>query len=195
MDVGRCPTIVNRLSFTGELGYELYVPAEYHLALYEALLQAGQDLGLRHFGGRALNSLRLEKSFGAWLREFTPDHTPFEAGLGRFVNLKKGDFTGRRAAEELAATEPKQTLVTLVVEAGDADAQGDEPVFHDGEVVGFITSGGYGHTVGQSIALAYLKTDTIAADRPFEVEILGERRPARLVTTPLYDPTGARMRG
>ena len=197
IDVGRCPAIVNRLSFTGELGYEIYVPAEYHLALYEALLGAGADLGLRHFGGRALNSLRLEKSFGAWLREYTPDHTPFEAGLGRFVSQKKAaDFIGRATAEEMRAAEPKRRLVTLVVDAGDADAQGDEPVFHEGAVAGFVTSGGYGHTVGKSIALAYVERALAGTpDRAFELEILGERRPARLVTEPLYDPSGSRMRG
>ncbi len=117
----------------------------------------GEDLGLAHFGGRALNSLRLEKSFGAWLREYTPDYTPFQAGLARFIDFEKADFVGREAALRLREEAPSHRLVTLVVDAADADAYGDEPVLAEGRVVGFTTSGGYGHTVEQSIALAYLE--------------------------------------
>ena len=98
MDVGCAPALVARVSFTGELGFEIYVEAVYALAVYDALVKAGEDLGLVHFGGRALNSLRLEKSFGAWLREYTPDYTPRQAGLDRFIDFEKGDFVGRDAA-------------------------------------------------------------------------------------------------
>ncbi len=104
-----------------------------------------------------MNSLRLEKSFGAWLREYTPDYTPVPGRLERFIDLDKGDFVGREAALRQRQEEPSHRLVTLVVDAADADAYGDEPVLADGRVVGFVTSGGYGHTVGQSIALAYLE--------------------------------------
>ena len=186
--------LVARVSFTGELGFEIYVDAAYQLALYEALVEAGGDLGLVHFGGRALNSLRLEKSFGAWLREYTPDYTPAEAGLARFIDFDKGDFVGREAALRQRDEPPRQHLVTLVVDAADADAYGDEPVLAEGRVVGFTTSGGYGHTVGQSIALAYLEPAFATPDAALAVTILGEDRPARLAPAPLYDPSGARMR-
>ncbi len=194
IDVGTVPALVGRVSFTGELGFEIYVDAAYELALYDALVQAGADLGLAHFGGRALNSLRLEKSFGAWLREYTPDQTPFQAGLDRFIDFTKGDFVGRAAALRQRDQPPSHRLATLVVEAADADAWGDEPVLADGRVVGFVTSGGYGHTVGQSIALAYLEPACATPGTELEVTILGDDRPARVVSASLYDPTGARMR-
>jgi dimethylglycine dehydrogenase len=158
------------------------------------LWRESQDLQLRHFGGRALHSLRLEKSFGAWLREYTPDYTPFQSGLGRFIDWQK-DFVGRAAAAKLRDQPCRHVLATLVVDALDADAVGDEPVFSGDRVVGFVTSGGFGHTVGKSIALAYVEPDLARPDAALGVEILGERRTARVVPEPLYDPSGARMRG
>ncbi len=186
---------VGRLSFTGELGYEIWVRAADHRALYAALVEAGAALGLRHFGARALNSLRLEKSFGNWAREYRPVYSPAEAGLDRFVDLAKGHFVGRAAAVRHREAAPERRLVTLVVDAADADANGDEPVWHDGRVVGWVTSGGYGHTVGKSIALAYVPSALGAVTTGFEVEILGERRAASRALEPLHDPAGSRMRG
>ena len=195
MLVGNCPATVCRLSFTGDLGYEIIVDAGHQLALHEALTAAGAELGLRPFGMRAMMSLRLEKSFGAWLREYRPDYTPAETGLDRFVDFTKGDFIGRDAALREQAFPPPRRLTTLVVDAADADVWGDEPVFEDGEVVGFATSGGYAHYVGKSVALALVPRDGIAEGAEFEVEILGEMRPATLATRPLFDPGGERMRG
>ena len=117
------------------------------LVLYDALTAAGADLGLTPFGARALHSLRLEKSFGTWAREYRPIYTPAEAGLDRFVAIDKGDFIGRAAVLRDRQQPPKRRLVTLVVDAADADAIGDEPVWHDGKVVGWVTSGGYGHAL------------------------------------------------
>ena len=188
------PAWVGRISFTGELGYEIWVPAECQRALYAALLEAGGKFGLRHFGARALHSLRLEKSFGNWAREYRPIYSPSEAGLDRFIDLNKGDFIGRAAAQRERDASPQRRLVTLVVDAADADAIGDEPVWHDGQVVGWVTSGGYGHCVGKSIALAYVPASLADAANGFEVEILGERRAASLTARPLHDPTGSRMR-
>jgi dimethylglycine dehydrogenase len=195
MDVGCAPALVARVSFTGELGFEIYVDTAYELAVYDALVRAGEDLGLVHFGGRALNALRLEKSFGAWLREYTPDYTPQQAGLARFIDFDKGDFIGREAALRRRDEEPSHRLVTLVVDAADADASGDEPVFAGDRVVGFVTSGGYGHTVGASVALAYVEPRYATAGAELGVMILGDLRPACLTPEPLYDPSGARMRG
>jgi dimethylglycine dehydrogenase len=194
MDIGCAPALVARVSFTGELGFEIYVDAADALATYDALVQAGADLGLVHFGGRALNSLRLEKSFGAWLREYTPDYTPRQAGLDRFIDFAKGDFVGRDAALLQRDEEPAHRLVTLVIDAAAADAYGDEPVLAGDRVVGFVTSGGYGHTVGASIALAYVEPARASADAHLAVMILGDAHPARVAPEPLFNPSGQRMR-
>jgi dimethylglycine dehydrogenase len=194
MAIAMAPALVARVSFTGELGYEIYLEAGYQASVYDALLRVGEDLGLTHFGGRALQSLRLEKSFGAWLREYTPDYTPFQAGLARFIDWDKGAFVGREAAETLRDQPCSHVLTTLVVDALDADAVGDEPVLEGDRIVGFVTSGGYGHTVDKSIALAYLESSLVTPDAVLTIEILGDRRAARVVPEPLYDPSGARMR-
>jgi dimethylglycine dehydrogenase len=169
---------------------------EYEIRVYEALKAAGADLGLKDFGMRALLCLRLEKNFGTWYREFRPIYGPYEAGLGRFVATGKGDFIGREAA--LAERESGGTLrrICLKIEAGDADVIGDEPIWHSGQVVGWITSGGYGHHVGASLAQGYvpkaLADDT--ATGAFKIEILGVLHAATVLTEPLFDPDGARMR-
>ncbi len=194
MDVAMLPARVGRISFTGELGYEIWVPADCQLALYEAIVAAGNDLGLRHFGARALNSLRLEKSFGNWAREYRPIYTPTEAGLERFVDVGKPDFVGREAVLRDREIGPARRLVTFVVDASEADAIGDEPVWHDGTVVGWITSGGYGHCVGKSLALGYVPAAIGSAASGFEIEILGERRSASIAPRPVQDPLGERMR-
>jgi dimethylglycine dehydrogenase len=193
--IGMIPAKVGRISFTGELGYEIWVTADYHLALHDTLVGAGTTLGLKHFGSRALNSLRLEKSFGNWAREFRPIYSPVESGLDRFVDIGKGDFIGRDAFLRDQASGGVRRMVTFVVDAADADAIGDEPVWHDGKVVGWITSGGYGHCVGKSIAIGYVPKDLAQAASGFEIEILGDRRAAGLAPQPLYDPAGSRMRG
>jgi dimethylglycine dehydrogenase len=157
--------------------------------------QAGHALGLRHFGGRALNAMRLEKSFGTWAREYRPTYGPFEAGLGRFVDLRKGAFIGREAAAAEKASGGERRLITLEVNARDADASGDEPIWHAGQVVGWVTSGGYGHSVQKSLALGYVNRDVADHTSGFEVELIGERRAAVRLTAPAFDPDGRRMRG
>jgi len=194
MDVGMVPVWVGRLSFTGELGYELWVTSEYQRALFDLLTDAGRRYGLRLFGGRALNSLRLEKSFGTWAREFRPIYGPHEAGLSRFVDFKKADFIGRAAALEERERGGELRLIAFSVAARDADASGDEPIWHDGKVVGWVTSGGYGHIAGTSLALGYVPKALADADRGFEIEIIGERLPARRLKAAAIDPSGARMR-
>ncbi len=194
VDVGMVPALVGRVSFTGDIGYEMWVTSDYQRALYELLTQAGRTVGLRHLGGRALNSLRLEKSFGTWAREYRPIYGPYEAGLGRFVDLKKPDFIGRAAAEAEKASGGVRKLVTLAVDAKDADAIGDEPIYHAGKVVGWVTSGGYGHTVGQSLAMGYVNNDVAGETQDFGVELMGDVRGAVRLAEPAFDPSGARMR-
>jgi dimethylglycine dehydrogenase len=194
VDVGMIPTFMGRISFTGELGYELWVTTDYQRALYELLYAGARHHGIRLFGGRALNAMRIEKSFGTWAREYRPIYGPYEAGLGRFVDLKKGDFIGRAAALEEKESGGKLRLATFSVAAADADAIGDEPIWHGGKVVGWVTSGTYGHRVGRSLALGYIPAELAAATDGFEIEIIGERRRAQRETQPVYDPDGAQMR-
>jgi dimethylglycine dehydrogenase len=194
MDIGMVPALVGRISFTGELGYEIWVTSEYQRALYDLLSSAGRAHGLKLFGSRALNTLRIEKSFGTWAREYRPIYGPYEAGLGRFVDLKKGDFVGRNAALEERDSGGKLRLATFSVEALDADALGDEPIWHEGRVVGWVTSGAYGHSVGRSLALGYVPKELEAAQAGFEIEILGERRRAHREAAAVVDPQGSRMR-
>jgi dimethylglycine dehydrogenase len=194
MDVGLAPAIVCRVTYTGDLGYEIYVAPRYQLALYAALHEAGQDLGLRSFGMRAMMSLRLEKSFGAWLREYRPDYTAAETGLDRFIHFTKNDFIGRDAAMAERDAPPARALCTFVVDADDADVWADEPIWKDDAVVGFVTSGGYAHYVDKSVALGLLPRELARQGAVFEIEILGDRRPARLITKALLDPQGERMR-
>jgi dimethylglycine dehydrogenase len=194
MDVGMVPAYVGRVSFTGDLGYEIWVTAEYQRALYDLLVAAGREHDLKPFGARALNSLRIEKSFGSWSREFRPIYGPYEAGLGRFVDLRKGEFIGRAAALEEKESGGSLRLVAFSVAAADADAIGDEPIWHDGKVVGWVTSGAYGHSVQRSLALGYIPATLAEATDGFEIEIIGERRKAERQSAAVFDPSGARMR-
>ena len=195
MDVGMIPALVGRISFTGDLGYEIWVTSEYQRALYDLLTGAGAEYGLKLFGGRALNAMRLEKSFGTWAREYRPIYGPYEAGLGRFVDLRKESFVGRAAAIEEKESGGTLRLLTFTVEVRDADASGDEPIWYDGRVVGWVTSGGYGHSVQHSLALGYVPREFAGQKSGFEIEILGERCPATPQAAAAFDPDGSRMRG
>jgi dimethylglycine dehydrogenase len=180
---------VQRVSYTGDLGYEIYVDAMEQRALWSVLWEAGQRHGLKPFGMRAMMSLRLDRFFGSWMREFSPDYTVGETGLDRFVAWKKNaDFIGRAAAEAERAQGPNRRLCNFIVEAGDADVVAYEPIWHGQEVVGFCTSGGYSHHAGLSVAIGFLPVELIEEGLEVEIEILGEMRPARLVTEPLFDP-------
>ena len=192
MDIGMIPAFVGRVSFTGDLGYEIWVTSDYQRALYALLKSAGEPFGIKLIGGRALNSMRLEKSFGTWAREYRPIYGPFEAGLGRFVDLKRADFIGRAAALQEKENGGALRLVTFTVES-DADAFGDEPVWHNGKVVGWVTSGGYGHSVQKSLAMGYIPKE-LATETAFEIEILGERRAAKRLEGAAFDASGSRMR-
>lgn len=192
--VGASDAVVGRISLTGELGYELTVPAERQPGLLRALRDAGSDLGLRLVGDRAIDSLRLEKGYGIWSTEFTQAYTPGESGLDRFVAFDKPDFVGREAALRERDQPPTRRLVLLDVDAADADASGDEGVWCDGRLVGSTTSGAFGHHVGRSLAFAYVASD-VSAGGPLHVDVVGDRRPARVLAEPPYDAAGSRLRG
>ena len=195
MEVGLVPALVCRVSYTGDLGYEIYVDSGHQIALYQALAAAGAEHGMKPFGMRAMMSLRIEKSFGAWMREYRPEYTAAETGLDRFVNLGKNDFIGRDAAMRERDSPPGRRLCTLVVDARDADVWADEPIFADDDVVGFATSGAYAHWSAKSVALGFVPVEMIEDGAEFAIEILGERRAAQLVREPVLDPRGERMRG
>jgi len=196
IDVGQCQAIVQRVSYTGDRGFEIYVPVHHQVALYTILSEAGKDLGLRPFGMRAMMSLRLDKSFGSWMREFKPDYTPMETGLDRFIDYNKTtDFIGKAAALAEKQQGVKRKLCTFVVEAKDADVNAYEPIWNEGEVVGFVTSGGYSHHTQKSIAYGFLPVDLIQEGRTVEIEILGEMVSAKLYSQPLFDSENEYLRG
>jgi dimethylglycine dehydrogenase len=191
IEIGSMRILALRVSYVGELGFELHHPLELQRVLYDRLWEAGEELGLVDFGYRALESLRLEKAYRLWGADMSADYTPLEAGLERFVAFGKGDFVGRDA---LLSREPRIRLSTLVVDADGVDAHGYEPVYVGGELTSYVMAGGYGHTAGESIALAYLPLEHAADGTEVEVEILGDRRSARVVEQALYDPAGERLR-
>ncbi len=196
MVVGMCDCIVQRLSYTGDLGYEIYTDAMSQRALWHALWAQGEALGMRPFGMRAMMSLRLDKFFGSWLSEYSPDYTAGETGLDRFIAFdKKSDFIGRAAAEAERAIGAKRKLIVLEIDALDADVVAYEPVWINGTVRGFCTSGGYSHYAQKSIAMALVDAQHLSTDLEVQVEILGEMRPAKRITVPLFDSNGHRMRG
>jgi len=195
IDVGLLRAKVGRLSVCGELGYEINVRASEHIALRRMLLEAGADLGLREIGYNALGALRLEKSFGIWSREFTQDRTPGMTGMDRWIAWDKGAFTGREAAlAERDGNGPAQKLVTLSVDANGADASGYEPVWKGDRRVGFVTSGGYGHTVGRSLAMALVDTAEAVEGNALSVHVVGVERAATVIPPSPRDPEGAAMR-
>ena len=196
MVVGMSDCLVQRVSYTGDLGYEIFCDPLAQRQLWQTLWQAGQPQGMVPFGMRAMMSLRLDKFFGSWLSEFSPDYTAAETGMERFISFTKpSDFIGKNAALAERAQGPKRRLVAFEVDAIDADVQGYEPIWLDGTVQGFCTSGGYSHHAEKSIALGFVPTDQANDGLKVEIEILGQKRPATLITTPLFDGNGARMRG
>ena len=193
--VGDIPALLARVSFSGELGYEIYCAPHYQLKLFESIELAGKDLELRLYGARAMMSLRLEKSWGVWTLDYRPDFNAVEAGLEPFIaHDKETDFIGREALLAHKHDGAHKKLVTLVVDTDDIDVSHDEAIFHNGECVGFVTSGGYAHYCQKSVALGYVPAQLATHGQTFEVEMLGQLYPARLASKPLYDPAGDKMR-
>ncbi len=193
-EIGFAPAMVGRLSVTGELGYEIYVRASYLRSLYESVIAVSEGLGLANVGYYGINCLRLEKSYGIWSREFSRDYTPMMANMSRFIAYDKPAFIGRDAALRDRDTTPSRRLVTLELDAVDADAWGFEPIWHDGTTVGYVTSGGYGHCVGKSLAMGYVRSELANPEVSLDVSIVGERRAARVCREAAFDPGGIRMR-
>ncbi|MEM6985875.1 MAG: aminomethyltransferase family protein, partial [Pseudomonadota bacterium] len=194
-DIGLMRTRVGRLSVSGELGYEIHCRAGDHISLRRALLEAGAASGIVEYGFNALLSLRLEKSYGIWSAEFTQGYTPGETGMDRWINWDKGNFIGRDAAvSERDGNGPARRLVTLEVDATDADASGFEPLWHADSLVGYVTSGGYGHTVGKSLAMALVKPEHSDIGSELSVHIVGQARRCHVISPSPADPSGKAMR-
>ncbi len=191
--VGGVPVKLVRISFSGELGYEIYCKPQYLLRLSEAVEEAGADLGYRWYGARALMSMRLEKAWGVWTLDFRPDFTAAESGMDVFINWKK-DFVGKQAAQAERKAGPKRKLVTLVIDVDGIDVSGDEAILLNGRAVGYVSSGGYAHHVQKSMAMGYVSTEHADAGTKLDVEILGQMYGAQVQGAPLYDANGANMR-
>ena len=202
IDLGYATVRATRLTYVGELGWELYVPVEFAVAVHDEIVAAGADLGLRNAGYYAIDSLRLEKGYRAWARELTPDINPFEAGLAFAVNWDKGDFRGRAALDALRAggRGSGRRIVSLVVDAPQTNLWGNELVLRDGAPAGFVTSAAFGHSLGRPVALALVSNAAGAADRQWvdsgrwEVDLAGEQLPAAASLRAPFDPAGLRPR-
>ena len=196
MDLGMVPALVGRVSYTGDLGYEIWVRPEYQRRLFEDILAAGDEFDIRLFGSRALNALRLEKNFGSWGREFRPVYYPHETGLDSFCAFDKtADFIGKAEADKARAENAgAYRLRSFVIEAKNADVIGDEPLFHKGEVAGFVTSGGFAHASGVSVAMGYVKAELADEEEGWHVELFAEMLEARMQKQPLFDSNASRMR-
>ena len=195
MDMGLLRARVARMSVAGEMGFEINVRMGDHIALRRILLEAGAEFGLQEYGFNAMLSMRIEKSFGIWSAEFTQGYTPGETGMDRWIAWDKGDFIGREAALKERDTGVARQIVTLEIDADGADATGYEPVWKDGEKVGFITSGAYGHTTGKSLAMAMVRSDCTAPGTALSSHIVGVERGATVIAPSPYDPDGKAMRG
>ncbi|MEM0989501.1 MAG: FAD-dependent oxidoreductase [Pseudomonadota bacterium] len=196
MELGYAPCLVGRVSFTGDLGYEIWMKPEYQRHVLERILDAGEEFGVRPFGLRAMNAMRLEKNFGGWAREYRPIYGPLEAGLERFIAYEKdADFIGKEAAIAECDQGGKLRLRAFRVDAHDADVIGDEPIWLNGEVVGWVTSGGYAHNSQTSMAMGYVPKEHADASDGWEIELLGERLGAHVQHAPIWDANAARMRG
>ncbi len=184
-----------RVNYVGELGWELHPAMEHMEALYDALVDAGAEYGIRNFGLYAVNSLRLEKAYRSWGAELTNEVTMFDAAMERFIKLDKGDFIGREATlRSLQEGDRPLQLIYFSLDAGDADVQGGEPIYNGDRCVGVTTSGGYGHAVGQSLGFGYVPPSLATPGNGLTVDVLGQRRQVTVHEDPVYDPANRRLR-
>jgi dimethylglycine dehydrogenase len=191
--VGRTKCRVHRMNYVGELGYEIFHPIASQIAVFEALMTAGEPHGLKMFGMYAMDSMRLEKGYLAWKSEINLHHTPLETPISWTVKMDK-DFIGKAGLEKQKAEGLSRQLVCLVCQAEDADPWGYNPIFSGDRIVGMTSSGGYGYRVDKSLALGYVPQSLAAPGTPLEVEILGRKVPAQVAAMPLYDPENERMK-
>lgn len=194
--VGMAQGLVLRVNFVGELGCELHMPMETMSAVHTQLLAAGEEFGVGHFGMYAMDSMRLEKGYRGWKQDLSSEYTPLTSGVDRFVKLNKAQFIGREALLEQSQNGPAQRFVAMELEPGDGtEAAYGSPIFVGENGVGLVTSGGYGHRTGKSIALGYVDAEHSAVGSSLLVDLFGEKRPATVVPEVIYDPQNERLRG
>jgi len=190
MFVAGVPAVINRISFTGELGYEIYVAPHFQIKLFEEIMEAGKEFNIKPFGSRALMSMRLEKNWGAWTLDYRPDFTAKETGLDKFINWDK-EFIGKEsAAKDICQSK----LVPLIVETNDIDVTYNEAVMKGDKSIGYVTSGGFAHFVNKSVAFSYLNKKELNSEKGIQVEINGDLFNCAIINEPLYDPSGQKMR-
>lgn len=194
LQLGSIEVKAMRVNYVGELGWELHVRNDDQVALYDALMEAGSEFQLRDFGAYAMDSMRLEKCYRAWKAELDHEYSPLRSGLARFVDLDKQDFIGKEALVEESKKPVPDVFVPLILDEGTCDAMYGSPIHLNGELVGYTTSGGYGHCVQKSIALGYIRTDLAKPGTKVTVTVLGNPRTAEVVDEPIYDPTNERLR-
>jgi dimethylglycine dehydrogenase len=192
--VGLAPVRALRVNFVGELGWELHHPLAYQLHLWDSIMDAGKEFDIRPFGIRAMDSLRVEKSYRYWRVDLSTEYSPLESGMGRFVQLNKGEFIGRAALLRQQQKGLPWNFVTLAVQVKDSDPWGNEPIYAGDKMVGRATSGAYGYTLGKSLAVGYVRPDYAAPGTKLEMVLLGERYPAEVVPESPWDPENARLR-
>ena len=192
--VAGIPLLALRVNFVGELGWELHHPIDQQVQLFDAIVETGEAFGLKHFGMYAMESMRIEKSYRMWGTDLTREYSILEAGLSRFVQFKKDEFVGKDALVNQKDTGIPQEFVTLEIDVTDGDAMGNEPIFRKGTMIGRATSGCFGHSVGKSLALAYVQTGNGDIGMELEIEILGERRLAHVIPESPCDPENEKLR-
>ncbi|MEW6637480.1 MAG: FAD-dependent oxidoreductase, partial [Actinomycetota bacterium] len=193
--VREVPVVALRLSYVGELGWELYTTADLGLRLWDLLWEAGQPLGVIAGGRGAFNGLRLEKGYRMWGTDMTTEHDPYEAGLGFAVKFEKGDFVGREALLRRREEGPRRRLACLTLDEPSVVVMGSEPVYHGRDAVGYVTSAAYGYSVGESIAYAWVPPELAEEGVRVEIRYFGERYGAAVAEEPLFDAAMKRMRG
>jgi len=192
--IGRVKCRVNRMNYVGELGFEIFHPIESQIPLFKTLMETGAEFDLKMFGMYAMESMRLEKGYLAWKAEMNVHHTPLETNIDWTVKWDK-DFIGKQSLEKVKADGVALKLACMVIEAEDSDPWGYNPIFKSDEQVGMTSSGGYGHRVGKSIALGYIKPELAEPGTSLEVEVLGKKLPAEVMAMPLYDSENKKMKG
>ena len=196
--IGEVPALALRISYVGELGWEIYAPSEQGLRLWDILWEAGQPLGVIAAGGGAFDSLRLEKGYRLWGNDIHTEYSPYEAGIGFAVRMRKGDFIGRDALRQARAEGLRRRLCCMTLDDANAVVMGKEPIINSDmggdRVLGYVTSANYGHSIGRGIVYGYLPTEYAAVGTKVDVLYFGERLAATVAKEPLYDPDGSKMK-
>jgi len=193
--IGNIPALAVRISYVGELGWEIYTPTEYGASLWDTLWEAGQPLGIIAAGGGAFDSLRLEKGYRLWGADIHTEYNPYEAGLGFAVKLKKSEFLGRAALERIKAEGVRRKLCCLTFKDSEVAVMGKEPILDKERTLGYVTSANYGYTVKRSIIYGYLPIEYAQEGTAVEVYFFGNRYPATVMREPLYDPENLKLKG